>query len=346
MKDLKNFIWEYIDLYDNNVVINDSLDQHLYAEFILKESLRYDPNIINEQHGSYIGQKELIIALSKDIFKLYKFNQLLDKLVLDANQLKDYKNVFFKKLIIKFTKDTRFVNSLSKYNKSDNLFDSITIEINKDEIKSYQDICSILMHEFLHAYNEYIGYTKDYIKFKLSDLTQVGSAYDKTLDSKYSKNTPEYMCKNTLNLLRKFEQNAYLSELTIEIENLKFSEKDFENTIEAYKSAKKQIMQSDTMQVFLIAYKYLKNLKSNEDKKLYVDTYNDINNINITFEKMYKKLIYLFEEFFKRAEVRISQLFYDKYASDLFESYSKNGSSVHDRSFIKYMKMYEELGIN
>ena len=55
-------------LKEKTAILNDTLDLHFYAEFVLNESFKRSYFQITEKYGSYIGQKELIIALAKEIW--------------------------------------------------------------------------------------------------------------------------------------------------------------------------------------------------------------------------------------------------------------------------------------
>ena len=52
---------------ETNITINSELEQHFYCEFVLQESFKFSYFNILEKYGSYIGQKELIIDLAKEI---------------------------------------------------------------------------------------------------------------------------------------------------------------------------------------------------------------------------------------------------------------------------------------
>ena len=73
MISLQKYITNY--KYNNIIEIYDRLDLHFYAEFILNESFNHSYFSIIETNGSYIGQKELIIDLSKEIYLSIKNNE-------------------------------------------------------------------------------------------------------------------------------------------------------------------------------------------------------------------------------------------------------------------------------
>ena len=52
----------------NKPILKDSLDLHLYSEFTLNESFKTSYFHIIEKYGAYIGQKELIIDLAREIW--------------------------------------------------------------------------------------------------------------------------------------------------------------------------------------------------------------------------------------------------------------------------------------
>ena len=238
---------KYIINYNHNniVEINDRLDLHFYAEFILNESFNHSYFSIIETNGSYIGQKELIIDLSKEIYLSIKNNEPEDTFELNKSDLeKYYDTIFFDKLIIQFdNNDTAYIANKSHYNDINKTFDVVYINLCPDDYKTYNSITSVIMHEMLHAYNHYQSYLKN-SKFKLTDLTNKNSKYYKTIiTNKYI--TPSNICKRIINNISQWEQNAYLNELTIELENNKFEFNKFKNINVAYKAAVEIFRNSD-----------------------------------------------------------------------------------------------------
>ena len=244
MISLKKYISGYFVRNDENVFIENELEKHFYNEFALSESLKYSYFTILEKYGTYIDQKELIIELAKSIYDIVRNNEPEDTIELDKNDVEGFYNIFFNKLIIRMTKNTGYLPNKSKYSEKDKLFDQVVIDIDTNEYKTYNDIVKCLMHEMLHAYNDYMSYLKDSRK-TLKDIAGQTSSYAKTLDISNDA-SPSTICKRILNNIRKWEQNAYISELGTELESNKFEFSKYKSTNDAYKAAYDIFINSDT----------------------------------------------------------------------------------------------------
>lgn len=349
---------EYLENNMNiDLDIQDSLDLHFYAEFVLRDSMRYHVNAINERYGSYIGQKELILKVAKDIYARLDniVNDNKSVFVYSKNDLKEYSNVFFNELKISLHEDsTAYVSHLSKFDKSTKLFDKVFIKINDKDVESLQDVCSVLMHEMMHAYNNYMDHLKN-SKTSLNALTASGTPYAKTM---FDVNDPmiSKICKRMLHDIRKFEQNAYFSELTNLLELNKFNVNDFNSTIEAYKHAKTIFKKSLVWEQYISLYETLNKIKTNKTfQKEFTETYNEVNNVSWSFDKIYKKLHDVLKSIIKRFETLVSKLFCDYYQKQLYEhlSVKLSGSTWHGshgrKYFVEYMNYlneYEQLNLN
>lgn len=337
---------EYIE---NNIVdldINDSLDLHFYAEFILQDSMRYTITSINEKYGSYIGQKELILKVARDIYA----NDNKFVLRYTKDDLKEYSNIFFDELrVVLHTNSTAYMSTASKFDKSRKMFDKVVISLTDENLDSLQEICSSIMHEMLHAYNHYMEKLTG-AKTSLDDLSKAGTPYSKAVLAS-NKLTPENICKRMLHDIRLFEQNAYFSELTNLLELNKFNVNDFENTVEAYKHAKKLFKESLVWKQYIFLYERLNEIKTNKDfQKEFADTYNEINDVKWTFDKIYKKLYFILENIIKKFETTISKLFCDYYQRQLNEHIEherqKYGAFCgRSKLFVDYMQLYNEYDV-
>ena len=105
--------------------------------------------------------------------------------------------------------------------KDEKLFDTVIINIDYNDCKEYSNLCSTIMHEMLHAYNEYKSYISN-SPIKLKDITNTKSNYYKTLFGG-SDTSVSNICKRIINNIRQFEQNAYLSELSAVLDTHKFN---------------------------------------------------------------------------------------------------------------------------
>lgn len=335
---LKKYISGYFVRNDENIVIENELEKHFYNEFALSESLKYSCFTILEKYGTYIDQKELIIELAKSIYDIVRNKEPEDIIELDKNDVEGFSNIFFNKLIIKLTKNTGYLANKSKYSEKDKLFDQVVIDIDTNEYKTYDDIVKCLMHEMLHAYNEYNSYLKN-SPTKLKDLTNIKSSYSKTIDIEDELSVSD-MCKKILNTIRKWEQNAYISELSVELENNRFDLSKYHTTNDAYKAAYDIFTNSDTFRQYSLLWSWLLKLKSDgkEEQEAFANTYNDINSTNLTFNKIFKKIDSQFDKIMLKIESKIPKLFYDYYEEHLKQTNEAIVSGRQSRTMIDFIE--------
>ena len=324
---------------ETNITINSKLEQHFYCEFVLQESFKFSYFNILEKYGSYIGQKELIIDLAKEIYLTIKNKEPENTFELNKSDLeKYYDTLFFDKLIVKFDNyDTAYIANKSHYDEKTKIFDIIFIKLCPNEYNTYTSITSALMHEMLHAYNHYQSYFKN-SKFKLTDLTNKKSRYYKSLITDNEVSVRNF-CKRIINNISQWEQNAYINELSIELENNKFDFSKYNNINTAYKAALKIFQNSDVWVQYSTLWNYIINLQYNGseiDKTEFADTYNEINNTKLTYNKIYKKLDGVFNKILSHMETNVPKLFYQYYKEQL----QSNGTSSQrqNEALIKFIE--------
>ena len=332
----------------NEININNELELHFYLEFILNESLKYSCFNIFEKNGSYIGQKELLIDLSKEVYNIIRNHEPENTIQLDKNDLGSYSNIFFNSLVIYLTNKTGYNSKESNYLDNDKLLNKVVIYIDTTEYFEYTEILKCLMHEMLHAYNNYKSYLTN-AKFNLTDLTNKNSSYYKTIFAKTF--SVEDVCKRILNNIRQWEQNAYISELSVELENNKFDINKYNTTQEAYKAAYEIFKKSDAWTQYSTLWKYLMLLnsqnKNSSDRLKFQTIYNRINNSNLTFNQIYKKLDGLFNKILKKIESKVPKIFYDYYQQELEKSLDESFILGRQNNalikFMQYINNYELL---
>ena len=87
MKSLTEYIFnEFKDSTKLN--IQNELELHFYSEFILNESIKYSYFNIFEKNGSYIGQKKLLIDLSKELYNIIRNHEPENTIQLDKKDLR------------------------------------------------------------------------------------------------------------------------------------------------------------------------------------------------------------------------------------------------------------------
>lgn len=341
MKSIKKYITNRIQ---EDINIESDLELHFYIEFLLEESFKYSYFTILEKHSSYIEQKELVIDLSREIYNIIRNHEPEDTLELDKKDLEEYPNIFFNKLIIYLYGKTGYNVSKSKYIDSEKTFDKVIININPDEYYDYKDIVKCLVHELLHAYNEYKNYLTN-SNTKLVNLTDKNSSYFKTI---FSNNiTIENICKRICNNIRKWEQNAYISELSTELENNKFDFYKYSEHKDAYKKAFEIFRNSDTWIQYSTLKKYLTLLKDNSDenKLKFQNAYNNINNTSLSFNKIYKKLNDIFNIILNKINRLIPKLIYDYYEKQMKELIKESIIQRQNKSLIEFVKSINEYNL-
>lgn len=347
MKSLTEYIFnEFKDSTKLN--IQNELELHFYSEFILNESIKYSYFNIFEKNGSYIVQKKLLIDLSKELYNIIRNHEPENTIQLDKKDLDNYSNIFFKSLIIYLTNKTGYVSNESTYLYNDKLLNKVVIDIDTSEYFEYTDILKCLMHEMLHAYNNFKSYLTN-SKFNLTDLTNKNSSYYKTISG--GSISVEDICKRILNNIRQWEQNVYISELSVELENNKFDINKYKTSQEAYKAAYEIFKNSDTWMQYSTLWNYLMLLnnqnKNSADRLKFQATYNQINNSNLTFNQIYKKLDCLFNKILKKIESIVPKIFYGYYQQELENSLDESFVSGRQNNslikFIQYTNAYDLL---
>lgn len=347
MKQLTEYIFNKVQ-ESTKLNIQNELELHFYSEFVLNESFRYSYFEIFERNGSYIGQKELLIDLSKEVYNIIRNHEPKNTIQLDKKDLDNYSNIFFNSLIIYLTNKTGYVSNESTYLDNDKLLNKVVIYIDTAEYFEYTEILKCLMHEMLHAYNNYKSYLTN-AKFNLTDLTNKNSSYYKTIFAGSA--SIENICKRILNNIRQWEQNAYISELSVELEKNKFDINKYNTTQEAYKAAYEIFKNSDTWTQYSSLWAYLMELnnqnKNSSDRLKFQTTYNQINDSNLTFNQIYKKLDGLFNKILKKIESKVPKIFYDYYQQELEKSLDESFISGRQNNalikFIQYTNTYNLL---
>ena len=90
-----------------------------------------------------------------------------------------------------------------------------------------------------------------------------------------------------------------MNELSVELENNKFDFSKYNNINTAYKAAFEIFQNSDVWVQYSTLWNYIINLQykgSEIDKIEFADTYNEINNTSLTYNKIYRKLDGIFNK--------------------------------------------------
>ena len=280
-------------------VSNFILENHFKLEFEIKEETKYTINI-NEKFGSYNGQINLAKHITSYIFKKTKLSKCeYIKYILKRNDLIHFENIFFDKLIVTYN-ESCYTNydMTSEYNDETKKFNQIKIFINSRENKTYNDILVSLVHELTHAWEDYNRHIKD-DKLSLYN-TLSNSNYKELISHINSFNDFSDLCAKILYMFKRFEKNAYISELSVALHN---SNKKINN----YKDALDVFYNTETYKEYYILYEAFKKFyNENEFIKYYQ---NHIKNISPN--KIYKILNNQFIKVFNKISSIVPKLYYE-----------------------------------
>lgn len=305
---------DYIKYNEESNINKDSFITKSFENYIDINNIcnKYPLYQINEFHSKYNGQVTFCKSLAYSIEKFCKEHKIIPRdITLSKEKLeKTIKNgIFFKKIIIikKYDiLDGQYKSYKDDFDKENKILNKVTLEINPEVLVDSIKLFKVLMHEMLHAYDNYISY------FKEAPLT----VFDISKNDKYvklnkkSKNIPEVRVKQVLQIFGKMELNAYVSELYSDLE-IGLKEKTKQNGFTNYKDAIEILERTDHYKTFMDISEYLQNI-SEEDKEIFTKEFNDISETNYTWNKAYKKCIF----YLNRYETKISEIL-PKYYYDI-----------------------------
>lgn len=291
--------------------LKEFIEEQIYIEYKFS---------IYEKNYKYNGQDELAKFITKFLYKFVKKYPNKLEISLSKNVFEHYniKNIFFDKLtlILKTNVDANGSFIANKSNFINDKLDNIVIQINKDICKiNNKELVITLMHELSHAYHHYSAYLHG--TQLVTSLSDSASSYRKTLlRNNDNLDFGTKLAKTILNRLFKFEQSAYLSELYVSIDYEKCDNED--DVLNA-------IRMTDTWKEFnqLHAGIELIGNLDNSEKENFVQTYNNIKNVNWKFIKIKKKLLERLDYFINKIEkisIKIFKDFYENIDNQINES--------------------------
>ena len=119
---------------------------------------------------------------------------------------------------------------------------------------------------------------------------------------------------------------------------------EYHSAEEAYKDAYDIFINSDIWYQYSGLWNWFSEFKNNSDKnekELFTKTYNEINNTEYNFNKIYNKLDGLFNKILKKMELVIPKIFRDYY-DEQNNKILKEGLIRGDHSFIDYINTINE----
>lgn len=282
MKSLKQF------LFESQLNLKDTLEKHLFIEFKSEQIL--------ESNGIYDNQIKIVKYIIKKIKSSSK-----NKIIIDASEFEF--NVFFKE--IELVKDTKISYDPDECDYLDDevVMDKVYITFNPNS----KELTKCLVHELTHAWDDYNSYIKGapIIPIEISTSDKYNNAVDaiKRAEVFGGKFKAQQYCGHAVYALLKIEQNAFISEIhAIFI--------DHENELMSYRHALKLFKDSVSYKDFKRIQIFIENI-SEEDKRLFVKTYNKINDVNWTWNKIYKKINHQLNNYFSKVSKHIARAYYD-----------------------------------
>lgn len=294
----------------------DDFELELFEGFRQEFNVRDNDNFqIYERYGSYDGQmkfcRDFADMLIEDIeynINDTDFNYTLSKKDIE----KEYKGLFFDNIHLICNREcqTGYHARKSEYNPKTLAFKDVYIYINIKEYSTKKDIIVALTHELTHAYDDWNRHSKKGVD-TLLDIEK-GKGYDKLVDKTHSRNYDEKFAAEMIYTFTSIEKNAYMSELTGEIEAIGKDIKDY-----TYIDALKKFKESDTWKRFYQFKEYFEWM-NDEEKKALCDTYREIKNSNATDNKVLKQLKHDIQETIDKMSTIIPKIYYyykEKYSN-------------------------------
>lgn len=256
---------------------------------------------ILESNGIYDNQVKIVKYIIKKIKSSSK-----DRIIIPASEF-DF-NVFFKEIeLVKDTK-TSYDPDECDYLDNEGVMDKVYITFDPDS----KELTKCLVHELTHAWDDYNSYVKEapVIPIEISTSDKYNNAQDaieyvRNFKEKFQsdKLKAQQYCGHAVYALSKIEQNAFISEIhAIFI--------DHEDELMSYSHALKLFKDSVSYKDFKRIQLFIENI-SEEDKRLFVKTYNKINDVSWTWNKIYKKINHQLTNYFSKVSKHIARAYYD-----------------------------------
>lgn len=288
MKSLKQF------LFESQLNLEDTLEKHLFIEFKSEQIL--------ESNGIYDNQ----IKIVKHIIKKIKSSSK-DKTIIPSSEF-DF-DVFFKEIeLVKDEHNTSYDSDECDYLDDEGIMDKVYITFNPDS----KELTTDLVHELTHAWDDYNSYVKEApvipIEISTSDRYEnareaANQAKEFRKSFKTKKFDAQEYCTHAVYSLMKVEQNAFISEIHAIFV-------DHEDDLLSYKEALELFKNSKSYKDFKLIQSFIDNI-SEDDKNLFVKTYNKINDVNWTWNKIYKKINHQLTNYFSKVSKHIARAYYE-----------------------------------
>lgn len=261
------------------------LEEHIKFEILYSDIIFQ----INEKNGTFNQSKEIAEYIYENVFN--------KKLNIDCSKF----NTFFKyvKVLI--------VNSEHLFASYENLEnDTVYLEIycNNQTIKDNTNLTKLIIHELLHAYEDYQLKIK-----KLSLKDYLTNAYKKSITNLNNRNEVIRNLSRCQYFLNDHEKNAYFGTLEYQISNLF---KTYQGDKYDFTKIINLIKQSDVWKEYFKLDEFIQNINKNMiDKELFVNVYNSMNNSSKTLSQIQKEFNYKWKKFNSKFNQLISKIICD-----------------------------------
>ena len=306
MKKITEYLTKYkYDDIDNIIISECNIDLYSktpYFEF---------NNNLYESLGIFNGCKEI----TEYIFKKLKNNLNDTELLIDISKL-NCNNKFFKECYLHINYNSKYIEGEAGYISSDGhedyneirydsenkifKFIEIIIYLDKDHI---DNIYSLIMHELIHAYDDYIHIKKSGFDYSLYNRSKKQNS---NIISKHNEDESliETVCKDILYRLFKDEQTAYIGQLNGELKN-----KEYKDIKDVIKDLSETNIYWNYKQIYINYHNILKSKKYIEQ---FCNIYRKLNNTSKSNESIIKELNNRFNKFWKKFINHIYQIANDK----------------------------------
>lgn len=261
------------------------LEEHIKFEILYSDIIFQ----INEKNGTFNQSKEIAEYIYENVFN--------KKLNIDCSKF----NTFFKYIKVSI------INSEHLFASYENLEnDTVYLEIycNNQTIKDNTNLTKLIIHELLHAYEDYQLKIK-----KLSLKDYLTNAYKKSINNLNNRNEVIRNLSRCQYFLNDHEKNAYFGTLEYQISNLF---KTYQGDKYDFTKIINLIKQSDVWKEYFKLDEFIQNINKNMiDKELFVNVYNSMNNSSKTLSQIQKEFNYKWKKFNSKFNQLISKIICD-----------------------------------
>lgn len=284
-----------------------------YYPYIIERDLHHNISLINEKHGTFDGQIELVNNLCEVIVTKLQNIDLKDSVItLTRSDIEKWNTdktkilIFFNELTIIFKENygaiASYIPEKSKYNNECSCFENVVICIDIDLIDTYPNLITALIHELTHAYEDFKKNEKglDWTLDKLSkDKTYIKICHN----IETSKTSLDRAISTMFYILNNSEKNAFISEFSSILDG--YFEKE---TVISYNDALFYFKQKDVYKVVIKCIALLNDVNLYE----YITSqYNDTYNTNLSKAKCIKLLKSKITKMFNKIVETLPKIYFD-----------------------------------